>query len=346
MTSVLRFLFVAGCTVQLLFLSTAFASSDRKPRVTGYCFGQRTPIGQRGRCTDEIRPPSNQTRWSGAKECCMLGGVGWTTKTNGKRCENACEEEEPVPYMKDVQSLVETPVMHKDKTNFQNDSNNTAPVLWSEWGNWLNCTASCGAGNMTRYRTCNSTDHCNGSNEETIPCNSTTSCQDLGNATWSVWGGWQNCTSPCGVGNVTRYRTCNGGQNCNGSSEETIPCDSNITCQVDGRWTAWGEWSDCDPCDNNSKTTRSRSCTNPPPSGDGSHCAGLQSMTRNCPGNCPDQNNGWSEWSDWTPCSAVQCGKQGFSLRSRSCTRMSPQTCPGNFLDINTCVAPGCSTGR
>lgn len=50
----------------------------------------------------------------------MLGGVGWTTKTNGKRCENACEEEEPVPYMKDVQSLVETPVMHKDKTNFQN----------------------------------------------------------------------------------------------------------------------------------------------------------------------------------------------------------------------------------
>ena len=54
---------------------------------------------------------------------------------------------------------------------------------------------------------------------------------DLGNATWSVWGDWPNCTSPCGVGNVTRYRTCNGGQNCNGSSEETIPCDSNITCQ-------------------------------------------------------------------------------------------------------------------
>ena len=85
--------------------------SDHKS-TGGHCFRQRTPTGHRGQCTDKIRPSENSTV-SDANECCLQGGVGWSLKSNGKRCVNACEEIHSEGHMKGVQAL-ETPHL-KDK---------------------------------------------------------------------------------------------------------------------------------------------------------------------------------------------------------------------------------------
>ena len=45
-----------------------------------------------------------------------------------------------------------------------------------------------------------------------------------------------------------------------------------FTSQVNGGYSNWGEWSDCSSTCGDGTTTRSRTCTNPPPSSAGLSC--------------------------------------------------------------------------
>lgn len=55
---------------------------------------------------------------------------------------------------------------------------------------------------------------------------------------------------------------------------------------VDGNWSPWSEWSGCGAglCGGNKKV-RTRSCTNPQPTGGGKKCPGDSSEEAICPGN-------------------------------------------------------------
>lgn len=50
----------------------------------------------------------------------------------------------------------------------------------------------------------------------------------------SNWGSWSECSATCGDGVITRTRTCTepvpqfGGQGCDGSTSETIPCEQTL----------------------------------------------------------------------------------------------------------------------
>ncbi|XP_071944549.1 uncharacterized protein [Antedon mediterranea] len=105
---------------------------------------------------------------------------------------------------------------------------------YGDWTPWTECSKSCGVGGQKRTRSYNPPE--NGGEEcdspiiisETQSCN-TDACPIPGE--WSPWTPWSNCTAECEGGEMSRKRTCsnpppkNGGQYCNGSSEETKTCN-------------------------------------------------------------------------------------------------------------------------
>ena len=57
---------------------------------------------------------------------------------------------------------------------------------------------------------------------------------------------------------------------------------------VNGRYTDFGEWSECSAKCGEGKQTRTRTCTNPAPANGGLDCVGEASQTRPCSrGECP-----------------------------------------------------------
>ncbi|XP_023377508.1 thrombospondin-2 [Pteropus vampyrus] len=113
---------------------------------------------------------------------------------------------------------------------------------WSHWSPWSSCSATCGLGNITRIRLCNSPvpqmggKACKGSGRETKGCQGPPCPID---GRWSPWSPWSACTVTCAGGIRERTRVCNspepqhGGQACVGDVREQQMC-SRRTCPIDG----------------------------------------------------------------------------------------------------------------
>ncbi|XP_013411296.1 uncharacterized protein LOC106174328 isoform X10 [Lingula anatina] len=226
---------------------------------------------------------------------------------------------------------------------------------WSQWSNWGTCSVTCGGGSRSRTRSCSDPapafggSPCPGSppdtQTDTESCNSN-ACPVNGN--WGAWQAWSACSVTCGSGTRSRGRSCdspppqNGGSSCVGSPTENENC--NVTCAIDGNWSEWGQWSSCSKTCGRGKSTRTRTCTNPPPSGGGASCIGADVAERECNiFDCPVNGN-WAPWSAWSDCSQT-CGT-GNRLRTRTCTNPPPsnngQTCPGDNLESQNCILRTC----
>merc|ERR1712106_208526 len=114
---------------------------------------------------------------------------------------------------------------------------------------------------------------------------------------WSGWSTWSKCTnkketkSKC---NKKAVRYCNnpaasnGGTACQGSSDKSLACtdydlsnpSQNPECVVEGGWSDWGSPSTCNA---QCKTSRTRTCDNPPPINHKT-CDGDNSKTESCTG--------------------------------------------------------------
>jgi len=110
---------------------------------------------------------------------------------------------------------------------------------------------------------------------------------------WSDFGEWSECSVTCGEGVRERTRTCtnpapaHGGLDCVGDNKEKETC-SNQPCKVKGGFTQWSEFSACSKTCGKGQRTRTRSCTNPPPSGGGKDCKGAKTQKEKCIlGKCP-----------------------------------------------------------
>ncbi|KAL3886521.1 hypothetical protein ACJMK2_026506 [Sinanodonta woodiana] len=225
---------------------------------------------------------------------------------------------------------------------------------WSEWGNWSECSATCGSSvTRRRSRTCTNPapsiggTNCRGTSTELDHC-ILGACTVDGN--WSDWGRWSACTATCGS-SVTRsrYRTCTnpapslGGTNCMGTASDVGSCNV-YACPVDGNWSDWGHWSACTAtCGSFVTRSRYRTCTNPAPSFSGESCLGTATEEEGCyPGTCPVDGQ-WSLWTTWSACSET-CGA-GVSSRHRSCDFPRPSSngkdCIGQSNEMLHC--PGLS---
>ncbi|CAH1242272.1 HMCN1 [Branchiostoma lanceolatum] len=100
------------------------------------------------------------------------------------------------------------------------------------------------------------------------------------------WGSWSDCSLTCGQGVATRNRGIaqpaqTGGAECSGPFTESKNCFASA-CPIDGGWSQWTPWSDCDAACDFGIIHRYRNCTDPPPKNGGNVCNGSYHETDLC----------------------------------------------------------------
>ncbi|CAH1795922.1 unnamed protein product [Owenia fusiformis] len=109
---------------------------------------------------------------------------------------------------------------------------------------------------------------------------------------WGALSNYGTCSKSCGGGTKTATKECNnpipfgGGQECllpggtSGTSfTETAECNTEA-CPVDGMWSGWSDYGECSEICGGGIKTRTRTCNNPPPSGNGLLCEGFDGVRK------------------------------------------------------------------
>nr|XP_022294190.1 A disintegrin and metalloproteinase with thrombospondin motifs adt-1-like [Crassostrea virginica] len=224
---------------------------------------------------------------------------------------------------------------------------------WSRWGAWNGCSSSCGTGVHIRHRSCNNPvpsnggADCVGNAAESGQCKTSDCPVDGG---WSVWSAWNFCSASCGSGFQIRQRTCtkpkpaHGGSRCPGMTHMTQPCIIQ-NCTVNGGWSEWSSWGQCSATCGQGVHIRSRTCTQPKPTGGGQTCVGNDHVSQSCSQTACPTDGDWSQWTGWNSCS-VTCGA-GQESRTRSCTHPAPsaggKSCSGDPKETQACILHPCS---
>jgi len=235
--------------------------------------------------------------------------------------------------------------------------------VFSVWGEWTECPASCGGAQSSRSRVIESHAkgdglQCSGTMLETQPCGEDP-CPGSPNTVckYSDWSGWGACSRTCGEGFKERARNISepalgGPDGCHGAVIEATACSGTCNVGVDCQWAQWSEWSDCVPaptvCGIGYKS-RNRSIAVMPALGgalcDPRHMEEMLPVT-NCNGQpkcCIDGQ--WDDWLDWGGCSAT-CGA-GTRKRARD-IKVKETYCGkpavGSAVDYDKCSAEPCVT--
>jgi len=72
--------------------------------------------------------------------------------------------------------------------------------MWSEWGEWSECSVKCGRGVSKRNRLCNNPAPINGGPGCKGPAVQKKSCNEVCpgvDGKWSSWASWSSCSADC-----------------------------------------------------------------------------------------------------------------------------------------------------
>ncbi|XP_061173323.1 SCO-spondin-like [Saccostrea echinata] len=279
------------------------------------CYGNNSETDQ---CNNILCPvDGGWSTWTDYRSCSVTCGVGIQKR------ERTCTEPTPAHGGTDCVG---------QSTEVQNCTKIDCPVNghWSEWSLFSECSKTCGKGSQRRQRTCtnpapsNGGLVCVGDGHETVDCEIKACPVD---GSWTAWTSFGACSVTCGTGIKTKTRTCtnpvptNGGNTCSGHDEQAEICHEKH-CAVDGNWSGWGSYSLCDVTCGTGWKLRRRNCTNPPPSGGGGDCVGLNEEGILCFNKPCPIDGAWSMWSSYSTCS-VSCGG-GNKQRNRTCNSPVP----------------------
>ncbi|XP_043102444.1 properdin-like [Puntigrus tetrazona] len=148
---------------------------------------------------------------------------------------------------------------------------------WGAWTGSTPCSVTCGVGQQTQRRKCDSPKpahggrQCRGEDQKTGVCVVDVPCPV--NGIWSEWEEWSKCKQPstktirCAnrEGTRRRLRDCierkHDGAHCEGEIVQHSNCYDINNCPMQGVLTEWSEWSYCKPdCGQDSEQTRERVC--------------------------------------------------------------------------------------
>ncbi len=219
---------------------------------------------------------------------------------------------------------------------------------WTTWGEWSECSNSCGGGQKRRLRQCIDSNtgqesFCTGSNEDVMDCN-TQDCPHFGG-----WSEWSPCSKSCGGGERSKVRECivprDGDDSlCEGNGILTEKCNTQ-PCPV---WSEWTPWMQCTATCGGGQTKRIRNCLLPQArnvNGTNLHgCPGDTWEMKACnTEGCPT----WTEWTPWTACTKTCEG--GKRVRTRECKvpaslgkQLLALFCPGKGKVIEDCNTDPC----
>ena len=115
---------------------------------------------------------------------------------------------------------------------------------------------------------------------------------------------------------------------------------------IDGGWSEFGAWSVCSVECGGGIQRRTRNCSNPEPAFGGAECDGVSDQVESCNlQDCP-VDGGWSDFEDWSDCSA-ECGG-GTQTRTRTCSNPEPALggadCEGESSEVQECNQQDCLT--
>jgi len=248
-------------------------------------------------------------------------------------------------------------------TETEKCNENPCPINggWGDFGAWDDCPVSCGGAEHSRYRVCDSPAPQYGGDDCTVDGSTDTETEKCNenpcpiNGGWGDFGVWDDCPVSCGGAEHSRYRVCDspvpehGGDDCtvDGSTDtETEKCNEN-PCPINGGWGAFGAWDDCPVSCGGAEHSRYRICDSPAPQYGGDDCTvdgSTDTETEMCNENPCPIDGGFSDWDEWTPCTA-ECGG-GDQTRSRRCDNPAPQfgglDCVGDFTECQRCNLDPC----
>jgi hypothetical protein len=239
----------------------------------------------------------------------------------------------------------------EDGLNQDVDCNTHSCPVDCEMSNWEDdgtCSLSCGGGLMKQVRSISVQPQFGGKPcpvrlNRDIPC-ATDYCPI--DCVWNSWTGWSACSEFCGPGEQTRVRQRlvvdeYGGAPCDG--EETDARECNVRpCPIDGKWTQWTEWGDCDQECGPGKSKRSRTIEIQPQFG-GKPLEGPMEGDKDCDlGPCPVD----CEISDWQKsgiCS-LTCGggSQKYTRTILQEAQHGGANCPDTLSRVEPCNEEGC----
>ncbi|XP_054827813.1 spondin-1 isoform X1 [Eublepharis macularius] len=187
-------------------------------------------------CSDEDGSTCMMSEWITWSPCSVSCGMGMRSR------------ERYVKQFPEDGSMCKVPTEETEKC-IVNEECSPSSCLVTEWGEWDECSASCGMGMKKRHRMIKMTpadgsmckeeiteaEKCMMPECHTIPC------------MLSPWSEWSDCSVTCGKGMRTRQRMLKSAAelgDCNEELEQVEKCmlpECPINCEL----TEWSQWSEC-----------------------------------------------------------------------------------------------------
>jgi hypothetical protein len=239
----------------------------------------------------------------------------------------------------------------------------------SDWGDWSECSRTCGGGQEERTRVIShdatlggrgcaaQMTAVRGCNEMCCDNVAVTDCQ------WQAWAEWGACTSSCGGGHRLRQRGLgllprHGGRPCPVADLISLePCNTRPCDQVQGvdaAWTAWSDWTAQEPSQPVGPLGTARFCTAECNGGyqwrtrdvlqeamnGGRPLTGPQQEFQACNEhacNSDARDCLISDWEDWGDCSSFNNGVRTRSRKIATYAERGGSPCEGALRESTAC---------